>query len=314
VAEHSPATYVGVVRVTYTSGIVGIGYIGRPTAVVYDDQTWRGVTVAHELGHTYNRQHAPACGAGSPDKNYPYAGGIDGITGTDVFSSPALLYAPTIHDIMGYCDDNWISDYTYNGILNYIATSNLMAPVLPAQRSILVWGSIVNGVPHLEPSFVLTAQPVAPSSAGSYQVQGLDKDGAVLFTQGFEPTVVADLRNGDASTFAFAMPLSDVVQSRLVSLRLVGRGQEFVRAMAAAAQGVAPAAAQGAVQSWQGNRATITWDTTAAPIVMVRDPASGQVLSIGRGGRVEVETRGADLDLLLSNGVASTVQRLKPIR
>jgi hypothetical protein len=29
---------------------------------------------------------------------------------------------------------------------------------------------------------------------------------------------------------------------------------------------------------------------------------------------VEVETRGADLDLLLSNGVASTVQRLKPIR
>ncbi|HKE89849.1 MAG TPA: hypothetical protein VKB45_05910, partial [Gemmatimonadales bacterium] len=127
VAESSPATYVGVVRVTYTSGIVGIGYIGRPTAVVYDDQVWRGVTVAHELGHTYNREHSPGCGAGSPDKNYPYTGGIDGIYGSDVFSSPALLYAPTIHDIMGYCDDNWISDYTYNGILNYIATSNLMA-------------------------------------------------------------------------------------------------------------------------------------------------------------------------------------------
>jgi hypothetical protein len=172
----------------------------------------------------------------------------------------------------------------------------------------------VNGVPYLEPSFVLTAQPTAPSSVGSYQVQGLDQDGAVLFTQGFEPTVVADLRNGDAGTFAFALPLSDVVQSRLVSLRLVGRGQQFIRVMAAGPQGVAPAAAQGAVQSWQDNRATITWDTLAAPIVMVRDPASGQILSIGRGGRVEVETSGADLDLLLSNGVASTVQRLKPIR
>jgi hypothetical protein len=189
-----------------------------------------------------------------------------------------------------------------------------MAPVLPAQRSMLVWGSIVNGAPYLEPSFVLTAQPVAPSSTGSYQVQGLDQDGVVLFTQGFEPTVVADLRNGEASTFAFALPLSDLLQSRLVSLRIVGRGQQFTRTMTAGAQGVAPVAARGAVQSWQGNRATITWDTAAAPIVMVRDPASGQILSIGRGGRVEVETRGADLDLLLSNGLAGTVQRLKPLR
>jgi len=47
---------------------------------------------------------------------------------------------------------------------------------------------------------------------------------------------------------------------------------------------------------------------------MVRDPASGQILSIGRGGRVAVETRGAELDLLLSNGVASSVQRLRAIR
>lgn len=311
VAENSPATYVGVVRITYTTGIVGIGYIGRPTAVVYDDQTWRGVTVAHELGHTYNRQHAPGCGAGSPDKNYPYAGGIDGVYGTDVFSSPALLYAPTIHDIMGYCDDNWISDYTYNGILNYIATSNLLAAALPVQRSILVWGSIVNGVPYLEPAFVLTAQPAAPSSVGSYQVQGLDKDGAVLFTQAFEPTAVADVRNGEASTFAFALPLSDATQSQLVSLRLVGRGAQFLRAMTAAGpQGVAPVPAQGAVQSWQGNRAAITWDTSAAPLVMVRDVASGQVLSIGRGGSVEVETGAAELELLLSNGVGSSVQRL----
>jgi hypothetical protein len=46
---------------------------------------------------------------------------------------------------------------------------------------------------------------------------------------------------------------------------------------------------------------------------MVRDAASGQVLSIGRGGR-EVETTGSELDLLLSSGVSSTVQRLKTAR
>jgi hypothetical protein len=31
---------------------------------------------------------------------------------------------------------------------------------------------------------------------------------------------------------------------------------------------------------------------------MVRDPASGPVLSIGRGGRVEVQTSAPELDLL----------------
>jgi hypothetical protein len=316
VAENSPMTYVGVVRVTYPSGIVGIGYIGRPTAVVYDNQTWRGVTVAHELGHTYNRQHSPGCGAGSPDKKYPYPDGTIGVYGTDVFSSPALLYAPAIHDIMGYCDDNWISDYTYNGILNYIATSNLMAAAaLPTQRSLLVWGSIRNGAPYLEPAFVLNAEPAAPSHTGSYEVQGLDQDGVVLFTQSFEPTAVADVRSSVESHFAFALPLSDAVQSRLVALRLVGQGRQFLRATTAGGpRGVAPVAPQGAVESWQGQRAAITWDTLAAPIVMVRDAASGQILSIGRGGRVAVETRGAELDLLMSNGVASTVQRLKVTR
>jgi hypothetical protein len=217
---------------------------------------------------------------------------------------------------MGYCDDNWISDYTYNGILNYIATSNLMAAAaLPAQRSLLVLGSIRNGVPYLEPAFVLNAQPEAPSHTGSYEVQGLDQDGVVLFTQSFEPTAVADVRSSVESHFAFALPLSDAVQSRLVALRLVGQGRQFLRATTAGGpRGVAPAAPQGAVESWQGQRAAITWDTLAAPIVMVRDPTSGQVLSIGRGGRVTVETRGAELDLLLSNGVASSVQRLKAVR
>ena len=38
---------------------------------------------------------------------------------------------------------------------------------------------------------------------------------ATLFTQSFEPTVVADVRSSVESRFAFALPLSDAVQSRL---------------------------------------------------------------------------------------------------
>jgi hypothetical protein len=318
VAEGSAATYVGVVRVTYTVGIVGIGYIGRPTAVVVDEPVWRGVTTAHELGHTYGRDHAPSCGAGVPDRHYPYSDGTIGVFGADIFANPPVLYPPSTHDIMGYCDDNWISDYTYMGILNSSMVSQ-PAPsyaMLPAQRSILIWGSIRNGVPYLEPAFMLDARPVQPSSAGAYRVQGLDRDGVVLFSQSFEPTVVADQRQGEDRHFAFALLLSELDQSRLVALRIQGQGREFVRtATAGLVQPVAPGAPGDLGRSWQGQAATITWDTLAAPIAMVRDAGTGQILSIGRGGRVAVVASGSALDVLLSNGVSSTVQRVQvPLR
>jgi hypothetical protein len=314
VAEGSPSTYVGAVAVTYNSGIVGIGYIGRPTAVVWDDAGTRSLYLAHELGHTYGREHAPGCGADFPDRNYPYPGATIGVYGTDVFANPPLLYPPSMHDIMSYCDDAWISDYTYTGVLNFVAASQAAQASArpPLQRSLLVWGSVRNGSLSLEPAFVLDAHPVGPGTMGTYQVQGLDRDGVVLFTQAFEPTPVADERGGADSHFAFAVPLSDVVQSRLVALRLLGQGRQFVRTTPAGqAQAVAPAVQQGLVQSWQGREAIIAWDTLAAPMVMIRDPGTGQVLSIGRRGRVAVFTSAMELDVLLSNGVGSTAQRVK---
>jgi hypothetical protein len=219
-----------------------------------------------------------------------------------------------MHDIMSYCDDAWISDYTYTGVLNFVAASQAAqaSARLPLQRSLLVWGSVRNGSLSLEPAFVLDAHPVGPGTMGTYQVQGLDRDGVVLFTQAFEPTPVADERGGADSHFAFAVPLSDVVQSRLVALRLLGQGRQFVRTTPAGqAQAVAPAVQQGLVQSWQGREAIIAWDTLAAPMVMIRDPGTGQVLSIGRRGRVAVFTSAMELDVLLSNGVGSTAQRVK---
>ena len=312
VAEGTSQSYIGVVRVTYTSGLVGIAYIGRPTSVVWDDAGTRSLFWAHELGHTYGRQHAPGCAADFPDRNYPYPDATIGVFGTDVSVTPPVLYPPSFHDIMSYCDDAWISDYTYKGVLDFVATSQAApaSAVLPLQRSMLIWGRIRNGEPYLEPAFVLDAHPVQPSTAGTYQVQGVDKDGVVLFSQAFDPTTVADQRGGNDSHFAFAVPMSDVVQSRLVALRVLGRGREFVRtATTPIAQGVAPAAPQGLVPSWQGQEAAITWDTLAVPLVMVRDAATGQILSIARRGRVVVSSR-TDFDLILSNGVNSTVQRV----
>lgn len=83
--------------------------------------------LAHELGHNLNRAHAP-CNVGDPDPNYPYPNAHLGDLGWDpqaagggkVQSWPNGFVVPaSSFDVMSYCQDEWISEYTYRGILNY---------------------------------------------------------------------------------------------------------------------------------------------------------------------------------------------------
>jgi hypothetical protein len=46
-------------------------------------------------------------------------------------------------------------------------------------------------------------------------------------------------------------------------------------------------------------------------MAMIRDPGTGQVLSFARGGEVELSTTKRQLDIILSNGVRSRVQRVR---
>lgn len=83
--------------------------------------------MAHELAHNFGRGHAP-CGVTPFDTNYPHAGariadvGWDpqGAAGGKVASLPSGYVVPnTAYDLMSYCQDEWISEYTYRGILNF---------------------------------------------------------------------------------------------------------------------------------------------------------------------------------------------------
>ena len=87
---------------------VGVGYIGYSAG-----------TFVHELGHMHGRQHAPCGGAGNPDEEYPYEGGLMGSWGYDARSGKLL--DPGEHsDFMGYCEDPWASDYTYQSTFDFI--------------------------------------------------------------------------------------------------------------------------------------------------------------------------------------------------
>lgn len=106
-----------VVGLAFRGGEVTLrGGVGNSFPDRADGENWEFV-LAHELGHLHGRGHVP-CGFGNAtvDRAYPHAGGVIGGWGYD--QRTGALYAPTAKtDVMGYCNDQWISDYTYRNIL-----------------------------------------------------------------------------------------------------------------------------------------------------------------------------------------------------
>lgn len=97
---------------------VGVGFPGQESAN----------TMAHEVGHAHGREHAPCGGAGSPDSSYPYQGGVIGVWGWNV-NTKKLIPPTTGRDMMGYCPNEWVSDYTYKALFTRIATIKMEANV-----------------------------------------------------------------------------------------------------------------------------------------------------------------------------------------
>jgi hypothetical protein len=73
-------------------------------------------TMVHELGHAHGRGHAPCAVGGiqGVDDRFPDRTGSTAGWGWD--SRTNRLMAPTSKDVMGYCQPNWISSYTYVGL------------------------------------------------------------------------------------------------------------------------------------------------------------------------------------------------------
>ncbi|MFF9162146.1 hypothetical protein ACF081_18010 [Streptomyces longwoodensis] len=124
---------------TVASGPTGPATFGWDFDGVYGD--WYG---GHELGHTFGRKHPGFC-TESPDDllQFPFQHGQLGdathaFVGFDV-GDPALnlpmraIPGEQWHDVMTYCDRQWISSYTYEGIRQrLLAEDALLAGTGPA--------------------------------------------------------------------------------------------------------------------------------------------------------------------------------------
>jgi hypothetical protein len=306
--EESDRSYYGVVRIGYASGMAGLGFIGQPIAVGYDRPGDRARIIAHELGHTWGRRHAPCGNPPGPDLEYPHPGGTIGRIGYDV--EAGAIKPRSTPDIMGYCGNPWISDYTYEGVMDFRQAA-AAASDGRAQPALLVWGRIVDGRAVLEPAFHIVTRPALPSRPGPYAMVGMAGDGSGIFDLSFEAIEVADDERG-ARHFAFAVPLDESAAARLENIRLTGPGI----GMASVARSPASLRAAPAVPSVTraGGGVTVRWDAAAHPMVMVRDAGSGQVLSFARGGEVVVPAGASGVDLVMSDGVRSRHQRIYPPR
>jgi hypothetical protein len=192
-------------------GFVASGPTGVPGANVNpaDSSTWDfdgsygDYYGGHELAHTYGRQHANFCGAegGVP---YPYPAGrispdftfgnqssiVAQIFGFDIATRD--VYGPHWHDLMTYCDREWVSDFTVEGLRDAFLAAGAAGGGSPAsgedvdgEAGPLLWvvatvnpGSL--GV-DLEPTFAVDpARPVDVPDRGDFAVVLQDERGREL--------------------------------------------------------------------------------------------------------------------------------------
>lgn len=203
----------GVSNISATGGfLTAVGWSGYGAGTVEASRV-----MVHELGHNFGRPHVNCNGREpKPDINYPYQGGSIGQWGLDVVVGN--LYDPIVYrDIMSYCQDAWISDYTYWNINAYrTSRENQSAKVLPAERNLYISGYLAaNGQVHLEPVYEQVSPLPALQTKGRYWVEMLDAQGKVLAAYPFQVNEVADVSG--YSSFGFFVPaLEDLQGVRIV--------------------------------------------------------------------------------------------------
>ena len=315
--DGAPATthYYGVVRARYTSGVAGYGYRPGRAAVGWDYLPSGDEVAAHEWGHNFGREHAP-CGV-SGDPSYPYAGGVIGGFGWNAGTNTIVSSSAT--DIMGYCSNLWVSDYSWSAVMTYRSSSGFVTSVEGAGMGdgLLVWGRVVDGRIELEPSFRVRA-PVTPAPRGAtHQVELLDANGSALLAMPLEASVVDHTPPGhEQRQFAVVLPWSATLEQRVQQVRVrdvrVPTRAAIQRAEAALPSAVG-ARALADEPSAQLDRAArqirVRWDNPAYRMAMVRDASTGQIMGFVRRQGAVVATGGRSVDVVFSDGVRSVVRR-----
>lgn len=306
---------------TRTATVVGVGWFNRARHTTE--------LVAHELAHTMGRRHAPCGGAAGPDPQYPHADAIIGAYGHDLYGwslvpagPPAAFLPSQASDIMSYCTPAWVSDYTYEALLDArsgaVAVQDHTAAVTEPCECLIVWGSIEGDSIRLQPAFTVKTRAALPKGGGSFRIEAERADGSRIFSHAFDPAEI-DHAPGTRH-FTFAIPLSSGDAQGIARIRAVGPARMAERVRAADSPGDVPAASRDPgltltrAGAGAGGRNVIEWDVRRSAAILVRDAATRQIIAIGTKGQLQLPRSLGELEVFLSDGVRTTTRRLAPER
>ncbi|MEX2282037.1 MAG: CARDB domain-containing protein [Gemmatimonadota bacterium] len=299
--------YHGIAKVNYNSGIAGLAYTPGRSGISIDFPSAAGATVAHELGHNFGRLHAPCGSAANVDPSYPFSDGRAGAFGYN--SATGQIQQPTQPDLMGYCPNPWVSVYNYRAVMDY-RSANPTLNTAARQSTMLVWGSITAGRITLRPSFFVETMPTGHDPAGRYRADGFDAQGQRLFSVRFEPQQVGDLQG--AQSFALAIPVTAEIRDRVATIEITGTADRVsLRSESRVAGDLTALGTQTELSAAREGRGTrVQWNADRYAMAMIRDAATGEVLSFATGGTAVVQSARPELEVVLSDGVASWTKRV----
>ncbi|MBI3180766.1 MAG: peptidase M66 [Myxococcales bacterium] len=294
-ADGSKRYYYGFVRLSYTSGIAGMGYVGTPAAIGRDNSQ---LTAAHELGHNMGRNHAPCGSAGAPDPNYPYAGARLGSWGYD-YVTQKIISPTASYDLMSYCGPEWVSDYNYEAVQEFLEGNPPVAVpgASPQVSAMVVSGRILPGGVELRPFQRVLAAP-SPPKEGPYSLRLYTAERT--YSVPFDVDSVADTDDGEVH-FSFLVP----EVGRLLAAEVLYGGRVLLRR---SAQPVLGAPAVELVE--RQDEVVVRWDARLHPSAAVAHLGADGRTTLGlwlEGGNAVVRTDGlppgGEWEVSLSDGL-----------
>jgi len=228
----------------YADGNVSAGPTGQPSPQIggWDtDGSYGDWYMAHEVGHSANRNHPSQgnfCGHSASDAAFPYpnaAIGADDMWGFDIgdiglnASLPPRVYPnDDWRDLMSYCANQWISDYTYTGIYDFLdsvsaAGTNSPLAVRAGDDFIALFGTIYDN--DDSGSFQVVGLwdspgPYAVPSGGPFRMRFLNGDGIELVKYDFD----GQANDADPAMFGFDVVVPFPANTKTIEMLRVSDG------------------------------------------------------------------------------------------
>jgi hypothetical protein len=189
----------------FEGGVSGYGWIGQRVSLALDVGEETGPAAGHELGHNFGRNHAPCGNPSDIDPHFPYPNASIGVYGVDI-SDEILLDPALTRDMMSYCGPEWVSDYTYEGLLHELLRQNGRAA---SGEGLLLRASMNGDTITSQTAYHVERAYLSNRSGGDYQVKLLDGAGELIGVYPAELYVAEEMGVSAKMLLAFAPGISE---------------------------------------------------------------------------------------------------------